>query len=363
MRFHPGLYTGLNMAGFENKINLLDMNEAAFCRWLERNGQKRYRFGQILKWVYLRQLDDFHQMTDISKDFRWLLDKHFCIKRLELKAEETSRDGSRKFLFRLIDGNFIESVLIPEKNHFTLCISTQVGCAMGCRFCLTAKSGLVRNLTAGEIISQVRDLSHIVHQESGGHPPLSNVVLMGMGEPLANYKNVSDALRIITDSDSGLKMSKNRVTLSTSGLIPEIDRLGMDSEVNLAVSLNATTNTVRDYLMPINRKYNLENLLEACRRYPLRPHRRITFEYILIRGLNDTEKDAYRLAKLLAPIRCKINLIPFNPHEGCEFQRPDEMIVHRFQDVLLSKNYTTIIRCSKGRDISAACGQLRVKIH
>jgi 23S rRNA (adenine2503-C2)-methyltransferase len=349
------------MTRFENKINLLDLDHEAFSRWLERQGWERYRAAQILRWVHSRRLDDFAQMTDVSKELRHLLDEHFYIGGLEKVAEENSRDGTRKFLFRLNDGHFIESVLIPERDHYTLCISSQVGCAMGCRFCLTGRSGLIRNLTAGEIVAQVSGISRMVEGGSGDSRRLTNVVLMGMGEPLANYDNVIHALRIVTDGNWGLKMSRNRVTLSTAGLIPEMDRLGADVEVNLAVSLNATTDSVRNLLMPVNRRYNLESLLAACRRFPLRPHRRITFEYILIRDINDSDTDAIRLSRLLAPIRSKINLIPLNPHEGCDFRCPDEEVIAHFHEILLSKHHTVIIRRSKGADISAACGQLRAK--
>jgi 23S rRNA (adenine2503-C2)-methyltransferase len=225
---------------------------------------------------------------------------------------------------------------------------------MGCRFCLTAAGGFVRHLTAGEIVSQVRDIKKYI-----GSQPLSNIVLMGMGEPLANYENVVQAIHILTDRDFGLEFSTRRVTLSTAGLVPELERLGEDVKVNLAVSLNATDNDTRSRLMPINRKYPMEMLLEACRQYPLPPRKRITFEYILIRDVNDSPEDARRLTKLLRPIRAKINLIPFNEHTESPFRRPDEKTVLAFQEILVQQHYTAIIRNSKGQDISAACGQLR----
>lgn len=324
--------------------------------WLADSGIQPYRARQIFKWIYAHQMDEFNSMTDLGQALREKLAAHFVNSRLQAEKIEVSRDGSRKYLFRLEDGNTVESVLIPEKNHWTLCISSQVGCAMGCRFCMTARGGLVRNLTAAEIVSQVRDIKRDV-----GTQPLSNIVLMGMGEPLANYDHVVRAVRILTDADFGLDFSTRRVTLSTSGLVPELEQLGKDVQVNLAVSLNASDNETRSRLMPVNRKYPLESLLDACRRYPLPPRRRITFEYILIRDINDTVEDARRLAKLLRPVKAKINLIPFNAHPGSPFQRPDENTILNFQDILVQHHYTAMIRYSKGQDISAACGQLRAK--
>jgi len=283
-----------------------------------------------------------------------LLSLHFTIKRLEKVEIKTSHDGSRKYLFKLNDGKYIESILIPEKNHYTLCVSSQVGCAQDCKFCLTAKGGFYRNLTKDEIVSQVRDIENDLHESKR----LTNIVFMGMGEPLANYKNLIDAVNTITDTDYELNFASRRVTMSTAGLVPRIFDFARDTKVNLAISLNATDNKTRSMLMPINRKYPIEKLLDACRRYNLQPGRRITFEYILMKGVNDSEKDAYRLAKLLRSIKAKINLIPFNEYEGCKFFRPEEPAIQRFQEILLKNNYTVIIRHSKGRDISAACGQL-----
>jgi 23S rRNA (adenine2503-C2)-methyltransferase len=295
-------------------------------------------------------------MTDIGKETRKLLSSHFTIDRLEKVKIEKSVDGSEKILFRLIDGNHIETVLIPEKNHHTLCISTQVGCAQSCRFCLTARDGFIRNLTSGEIISQIRDVKNSME-----HPELlKNVVLMGMGEPLANYDNVIKALDTITDGDHGLKLSTRKVTVSTAGLIPKFSDLGRDTRVGLAISLNAVDNKTRSMLMPINRKYPIEDLLDACKQYPLTPRQKLTFEYVLIKGINDSIDQAKRLTELLRPVRAKINLIPFNESAESDFQRPDDEAVKRFLQVLLDSGYTAIVRHSKGRDISAACGQLRI---
>ncbi|MBW2013314.1 MAG: 23S rRNA (adenine(2503)-C(2))-methyltransferase RlmN [Deltaproteobacteria bacterium] len=336
------------------KTDIKELSKDQLVLWLQSKGLEPYRATQILKWIYLRQTDTFDTMTDVGKEIRKLLSRHFSIARLEKARIEISQDGSKKYLFKLNDGKYVESVLIPEKDHYTLCISTQVGCAQGCRFCLTARGGWVRNLTRGEIIAQVRDVSKCLD----GPKRLTNVVLMGMGEPLANYSNVVSAINTITDNNYGLGFSSRRLTLSTAGIVPKLSNLGRDTSVNLAISLNATDNKTRNMLMPINRKYPLEKLLDACAGYPLLPRRRITFEYILIKGINDSIKDAKRLVKLLRPIRAKINLIPFNEYEGSEFNRPQESAILNFKEILNKNNYTAIIRYSKGQDISAACGQL-----
>ncbi|MEW6670243.1 MAG: 23S rRNA (adenine(2503)-C(2))-methyltransferase RlmN [Thermodesulfobacteriota bacterium] len=345
------------MTDSADKIDIKDLTPEQLAGWLQSRGIATYRANQVLRWIYSRQADSFDVITDIKKELQQLLSTHFCLNRLTRIKVESSADGTRKYLFKLSDNNCIESVLIPEKNHLTLCISTQVGCAQGCRFCLTARSGFVRNLTKNEIVSQVRDIM----RDREDARQLTNIVLMGMGEPLANYDNVLRAVDTLTNRDVGLGFANRRITISTAGLVPKLKTLGQDTGVNLAVSLNATDNPTRDRLMPINRTYPIETLLDACRSYPLPPHRRITFEYILIKGINDTPDDAGRLAHLLRPIRSKINLIPFNAHEGSDFLPPPEPVILKFQEILLDKNYTVIIRRSKGREISAACGQLRVK--
>ena len=339
------------------KNNILEFSVDQLRSWLAEREIAAYRADQIQKWVYLRQADNFDVMTDLSKNIRSSLSHQFIISRLENELVETSRDGSAKYLFKLKDGKRIESVLIPERDHYTLCVSSQVGCAQDCRFCLTAAGGFERNLTRGEIVAQVRDIK----RDLGDQKRLTNIVFMGMGEPLANYKNLVSAIGILTDNDAGLRFASRRVTVSTAGLVSKIIALGHDTRVNLAVSLNATDNKTRNRLMPINRKYPLEELMEACRQYIPAPGRRITFEYILIKGINDSAGDAERLVKLLRSIRCKINLIPFNTHEGCDFERPAEAVIQAFYDILFDKNFTVIIRRSKGQDISAACGQLRAR--
>jgi 23S rRNA (adenine2503-C2)-methyltransferase len=342
----------------DKRINILDLSREQLVDWLAERGIAAYRAGQILKWIYRRQRDSFAEMSDIAKEVRALLPQHFRIPRLETRAMQTSADGTRKYLFGLADGESIESVLIPERDHYTLCVSSQVGCAQNCRFCLTAKSKLRRNLSQGEILGQVRDIKKDLPRPE----ELTNLVFMGMGEPLANFDHLMGALAIITDSDIGLGFAAKRVTVSTAGLAPEMLEFGRQSRVSLAVSLNAADDETRSRLMPINRTYPLETLLAACRSYPLPPGRRITFEYILIKGVNDSPEDARRLARLLQPIRCKVNLIPFNPHEGSGFERPPEETILAFQEVLVRKHFTVIIRQSKGQDISAACGQLRARI-
>jgi 23S rRNA (adenine2503-C2)-methyltransferase len=295
------------------KKNILELNRKELISWLGSRKIESYRADQILKWIYLRQADRFDLMTDIAKDIRPVLEGHFTIGRLQKEKLEISKDGSQKYLFKLEDGKRIESVLIPERDHYTLCISSQVGCAQDCRFCLTARGGFQRNLSTAEIVSQVRDIKHQMEDSM----PLSNLVFMGMGEPLANYKNLVRAIGVITDSSLGLGFAGRRVTVSTAGLVSRLAALGRDTKVNLAISLNATDNDTRNRLMPINRKFPIEKLLKACQHFPLPGGRRITFEYVLLKDVNDSVEDAHRLVKLLRPIKSKINLIPFNSYEGC----------------------------------------------
>ena len=322
-------------------------------------GLKAYRASQIFAWIYLHHAVSFDDMTNIAKSEREMLSAVFAITAPAVLLVERSSDGTRKFLFGLADGHTVESVLIPDEDRQTLCISSQVGCRQACRFCLTARSGFIRDLKAHEITDQVLEVSRLLRTERSRG--ITNIVLMGMGEPLANFDEVVRALQTIT-SDKGLGISPRRVTVSTSGLVPEIEKLGAAGlKVNLAVSLNASSDVVRDRIMPVNKRYPIRELLAACRRFPLEPRRRITFEYVLLGGVNDSQDDALRLTRLLKGIKCKVNLIPFNPFPGSEFQRPDDAAVRRFQKVLLDHRYTAPVRESRGRDISAACGQLREK--
>jgi 23S rRNA (adenine2503-C2)-methyltransferase len=335
-------------------------------------GLKKYRATQVFEWIYGHHAESFDEMTNLAKAERLLLAERFYISHLRVLKIECSSDGTRKFLFELEDKHTIESVLIPDEDRSTLCISSQVGCAQACRFCLTGSGGFRRDLEAFEIADQVLAVEKTLAAEQTGKTAASgegpsderfrhitNIVLMGMGEPLANLDNVLNALAIIT-ADKGPSFSARRVTLSTDGLVPEIERLGRSGmKVNLAVSLNATTDVVRDRIMPVNKRYPIKELLAACRRFPLGDRRRITFEYVMLREVNDSEADALRLVKLLRGIQCKVNLIPFNPFPGSEFKRPDDAVVQRFKKILADHHYTALVRESRGRDISAACGQLR----
>ena len=332
-------------------LQSLDLQETR--QWVEEVGLEAFRAAQIRHWVFKGLACSFEEMTNISKEVRRKLEERATLRVLEEADVQVSRDGTRKHLFKLQDGYFIESVLIPERDHCTLCISSQAGCAMGCLFCLTAKQGFKRNLTPSEITDQVLQVKRSMPDPSR----LTNLVLMGMGEPLANYDAVLKAVRNLVDLE-GMNFSHRKVTLSTCGLVPEIRRLGEDVKVNLAVSLNGSDNRTRDHLMPVNRRYPLEELIAACRDFPLPQGRRITFEYILIHGVNDRDEDAARLVKLLSGLKAKINLIPLNAHPGSEMAAPPGSRILAFQETLVRNRFTAIIRKSKGQDISAACGQL-----
>lgn len=321
--------------------------------WVQQAGHPSYRARQVLKWMYGRQATGFEEMTDLSKGFRsWLAAnaRLSCLRCLEIRDDE---DGTRKLLYGLEDGAQIEGVLIGPGPRLTLCVSSQVGCALGCKFCLTGRHGLRRNLSAGEIVDQVC----AVRRELGPEERLTNLVFMGMGEPLANYNQVVKALHILI-SDKALNFSPRRITLSTVGLIPEMERLCREMPVKLAISLHASDERTRSFLMPINRRYPLPQLLEACRRLPL-PHRqRLTVEYLLLDGVNDSEAAARRLSALLRGMRAKINLIPFNEYPGCHFRQPRPARVEAFREVLRREHFTVTVRQSRGVGIMAACGQL-----
>jgi 23S rRNA (adenine2503-C2)-methyltransferase len=305
-------------------------------------------------------------MTDLSRDLRARLASDFTLTTPALVHRERSIDGTEKFLLRLADGMDIESVFIPDTPGMTFCISTQVGCAMACAFCLTGRMGLVRNLTAGEIVGQVRVLAGALGFVSGRGPAppgekTFNIVLMGMGEPLHNYDETMKALRILTD-EHGFGMSPKRITLSTVGLLPALEKLAKEPVMpNLAISLHAPTDVQRGELVPINRKYGVEDIIAACRRFPLKKRSRITFEYVLLSGTNDSPDDARRLAKLLAGVKAKVNLIPLNAAAGIPFERPSDEAVDRFAKILADHGVTVSVRKSRGRDIRAACGQLIVE--
>ncbi len=335
--------------------DLLDLSREDLTAWFAARGLPAWRAAQILRWVYARGVTEFEAMTDLARDLRALLAEHFRIAPPVIRERLVSTDGTEKFLFGLEDGETIEGVLLPERGHFTLCVSSQAGCAQGCRFCLTGRGGLRRNLRPAEILGQVLAVRRAIAEPGR----LTNLVFMGMGEPLANLEPLLQGLSLLTDAEIGMGFAARRITVSTAGLVPQMIAFGRASRVSLAVSLNAADDETRSRLMPINRRWPLGELLAACRRYPLPPGRRLTFEYILIRDVNDSPADARRLCRLLAPLRCKVNLIPFNPHPGCAFSRPAEEKILAFQKVLLEARFTAIIRRSKGEDILAACGQLR----
>ncbi|MCL4500258.1 MAG: 23S rRNA (adenine(2503)-C(2))-methyltransferase RlmN [Deltaproteobacteria bacterium] len=316
-------------------------------------GHPAFRGRQLLKWLY-KDVSDFQEMTDVARTFREELARRAVFGRLDVAEVQEAADGCRKFLFSLADGNLIESVLIPEDGHLTQCLSTQVGCAQGCRFCLTARCGLTRQLTAGEIVGQVMAARRSLPADS---PPLTNLVFMGMGEPLANFAQVVKALTIIT-APWGLNFSTRRLTVSTVGLAPFIPRLGAEARANLTVSVNAPDDETRNRIMPVNRRYPLAELLAACRSFPLPQHRRITFAYVLLKDLNDAPAQARQLARLLKGFRAKINLIPFNYHPRLPFAPPPQERILEFQEILRAANYTVLIRESRGQEIGAACGQL-----
>ncbi|MCX7920266.1 MAG: 23S rRNA (adenine(2503)-C(2))-methyltransferase RlmN [bacterium] len=356
-----------------HKIDIKNLDLPALTKWVTQYGQKPYRAKQLFKWIYQHRVESFEEMTDIAVSFRHQLSTIAEISQLQLQTKQISADGTRKYLFTLSDNNSIESVLIPDNDRLTVCISTQVGCALNCAFCLTGKSGFIRNLTSAEIVNQVlavdtdaKSLRTETRQRSRLIPQnatrvVTNIVLMGMGEPLLNFTNVVRAIRILS-APEGYNFSPKHITVSTVGIIPKLYALAKENtNVNLAISLNATTDEQRNYLMPIHKKTSIEQLFQAIRAYPLPKRRRITFEYVLIAGINDSLADAHRLGKLLQGIRCKINLIPFNEIPGCEFKRPSAETVLRFQQALVDQNYTVLIRESRGQDIFAACGQLRAK--
>lgn len=324
--------------------------------------KSRYHARQIFQWIYQRKANSWDEMTDLSKLLRAKLSEHFELASPVTESfKQQSTDGTQKFLFKLYDGNTVESVLIPgakdpteEASRLTICISSQVGCAMGCKFCMTASQGLIRNLRTEEIVGQVLELSKIAD--------MTNIVFMGMGEPLHNLENVCRAVEILLAQD-GLNFSKRKVTISTSGLVPAIrklnERLVGENRVNLAISLNSSHNEQRESVMPVNKAFPIEELLAACKEFHLEPHRRITFEYVLMGNLNDTLEDAARVYQLLRDIPSKVNIIPFNPHPASPYQRPTNQAIDAFQKFLLDRDMAATIRHSRGRDILAACGQLR----
>ncbi len=320
---------------------------------LSGKGKERFRATQIFKWLYQKDARSFAEMTNLSRDLRLELETTAFVSNLAPTTVEVGSDGTRKYLFTLDDGESIESVLIPDEGRNTLCISSQVGCAMACEFCLTGTFLLSRNLTTAEIINQVCAVRRDAE--------IRNIVFMGMGEPLHNLENVVRAIQIMLDGN-GLQLSNRRVTVSTSGLVPQMAELGRQVTINLAVSLNATTDELRDRIMPVNRRYPIKALLQACRDFPLPSRRKITIEYVMMGGVNDSLDDARRLLQLISDIPNKVNLIPFNEYESCGFKAPTRAAIDAFHKYLIDRHVTVITRESRGGDISAACGQLRGKL-
>jgi 23S rRNA (adenine2503-C2)-methyltransferase len=338
-------------------MDLAELDRGELEQALADLGEPRFHGRQIFHWIHRRGVTDPARMTDLSRTLREKLRASATISTPAVVSRQTSSDGTTKFLLELADGRRIEAVFIPDTPAQTFCISTQVGCAMGCTFCLTGKMGLVRNLTAGEIAGQVRVLAH----ETGLAGTAFNIVLMGMGEPLHNYDATLKALRMIADKE-GLAVPARRMTLSTVGIIPGLERLAREPFMpNLAISLHATTDAARTRIVPVNKKYGLEKLIETCRNFPLAKRRRITFEYVLLAGENDTPEDAHRLATLLEGVKAKVNLLPLNAAAGIDFERPSDDRVNAFAKILADRGVTVSVRRSRGRDIRAACGQLIVE--
>jgi 23S rRNA (adenine2503-C2)-methyltransferase len=343
------------------KLSLIGLDKEELQLKLKDLGLEKFRARQIWYWLYVRGAQSFEEMTDLPKATRTTLEEMYTLKRAEISKELISFDETRKWLLKFADGNEVEAVFIPDKERGTLCVSSQVGCTLTCKFCHTGTQLLVRNLTAAEIISQfmhAKDAFSDWPSTKEGRK-ITNIVMMGMGEPLYNYESVAKSLKIIMDPD-GLGLSKRRITLSTSGVVPQITRCGEELGVNLAISLHAVTDELRNQLMPINKKYPLKDLLDACRTYPALKNRgRITFEYVMLKGINDSVADAKQLIKLIKGIPSKINLIPFNPWPGSSYECSPEQAISKFASVLEEAGYMAPVRTPRGQDILAACGQLK----
>ncbi len=320
-------------------------------------GFKKYRASQIARWLYKKLATSFDEMTDISKEGREILKENAEIYNLKIVNKEVSKDGTIKYLFELKDGNRVETVFIPERDWNTICVSTQVGCPIGCKFCFTAKDGFTRNLTTSEIVDQYLS----VQRDVGIENRISNVVFMGMGEPLLNFENVKKSIEILTD-DRMIGLSKRKITVSTCGIIPGIRRMAKEMpKIKLALSLHATEDETREKLIPLNKKYSIKEIMKELKNYPADNIRRIMIEYLMLEGINDSPEDALRLSKLVKGIPVKVNLIPFNPYPGSPFKTPSREKIEAFQKILWNKGIATFIRDSRGQDISAACGMLRGK--
>ena len=345
----------------DGKINLVGLARDELEQVLAQNGLEKYRAKQVWHWIYYRGVTIFDKISNLGKPVRDKLEAHFVIDRPTVQVEQLSTDGTRKWLLKLPDGQQVESVHIPESDRGTLCVSSQVGCTLTCRFCHTGTQRLVRNLEAGEILGQIMQARDVIGEWPSPKEArmISNIVMMGMGEPLFNYENVAKALKIVMDGE-GIAISKRRITLSTSGVVPMIERCGQELGVNLAISLHAVTDELRNLIMPINRKYPLKELMKACHNYPgMSNARRITFEYVMLKGVNDTDADARALIKLLKNLPAKVNLIPFNEWPGAPFECSPWERIEKFAAIINDAGYSSPIRTPRGRDILAACGQLK----
>ncbi|MFW5444244.1 MAG: 23S rRNA (adenine(2503)-C(2))-methyltransferase RlmN [Methylococcaceae bacterium] len=339
-------------------VNLLDFDRKGLSAFFVEMGEKPFRATQLLKWIYQEDVTDFEQMTNLSKSLRAYLKQHCTITSPEILIEQVASDGTRKWAIEMSGGNRVETVFIPEEKRGTLCVSSQIGCALACTFCSTAKQGFNRNLSVSEIIGQL----YVAQQRLGPETRITNVVMMGMGEPLLNFDNVVAAMNLMMD-DFTFGLSKRRVTVSTSGIVPAMNRLNEVCDVSMAVSLHAANDELRNELVPINLKYPLSELMRACREYASQgPRKYITFEYVMLEGINDSIQDARALSRLLKNVPSKINLIPFNPFPNSEYHCSSTETIARFKDVLYKAGIVTTIRKTRGEDIDAACGQLVGKV-
>ncbi len=345
-----------------DKIDLMGLDRAAMTAFFAGLGEKPFRGAQVLQWIHQRGVSDFAAMTNISKPLRTRLPDTAEIRAPEVVMDQQAQDGTRKWLLRLSDGNCIETVFIPEEDRGTLCVSSQVGCTLNCSFCSTAQQGFNRNLDAAEIIAQVWAANRALGKDPNGERIITNVVMMGMGEPLLNFDNVVRAMHLMLD-DLAYGLSRRRVTLSTAGVVPALDRLRLACPVSLAVSLHAPDDALRNELVPLNKKYPIAELLEACKRYIAdEPRRRVTFEYVMLSGINDSIEQAHALARLLRDVPSKVNLIPFNPFPKTRYTRSPKEVIDRFRQELIEAGLVTVTRKTRGDDIDAACGQLAGRV-
>jgi len=344
------------------KTNLLGLDRSAMEAFFSEMGEKAFRASQVMKWIHQHRVSDINEMTNLSKKLRDKLSEVAEVRLPEVIVDQRSEDGTHKWLLRLDSGNSIETVFIPEASRGTLCVSSQIGCALDCSFCSTGKQGFNRNLTTAEIISQVLVANHALGFDPDGERAVTNIVMMGMGEPLLNFDNVVSAMNIMQD-DFAYGLSKRRVTLSTAGVVPALDRLREVSGVSLALSLHAPNNELRDVLVPLNKKYPIKEVLSACKRYIEDNKRKnVTIEYVMLKDINDSDEHARQLVKVLKGIPSKVNLIPFNPFPETDYQRSSQTRINRFRDILVKNGLVTITRRTRGDDIDAACGQLAGRV-